>query len=240
MPKYRCFCTNCGWRGDSEKLTFNINALLTTKAVELADRISLSGMSARGDSFNKNKKAFKDRLLNDIKQLFISIEDIVKDTKNDKLQLPASTLNQFAEQIKANLKEIGVEENDINYYVTQLQSQLSEPISCDLRGHSANKDVYVGAMIGGNYHQIRHCPMCCAMVSSFSGVYPEISVSVLGNKRASKSTTLVATLNKFQNLGNSFAVELEPLRRIREQWSDTEELIKEYGEENFVTKYLNI
>ena len=227
MPKYRCFCTNCGWRDKSEKLTFNISKLLITKAIEVVDTVDLEDSRRTGLSLSDS---IKDMLSNSTQQYYLSIEDIAKGTKDENLQLPTLLCETFANQIMRSFKEqIGLDDKVVKDYVAKLQSQLSNPISCRLIGHSDNKDcVIVAASIGDHYHQIRYCPKCHAMVSSMAGVYPEITVSVLGGKRASKTTTLVATLYKFSRSLDGFKVTFEDNKEITAQWSVNEKLLDNY------------
>lgn len=227
MPNYKCFCTNCGWRDESEKLTFNISKLLITKAIEVVDTVDLEDSRRTGLSLSDS---IKDMLSNSTQQYYLSIEDIAKGTKDENLQLPTLLCETFANQIMRSFKEqIGLDDKVVKDYVAKLQSQLSNPISCRLIGHSDNKDcVIVAASIGDQYHQIRYCPECHAMVSSMAGVYPEITVSVLGGKRASKTTTLVATLYKFSRRLDGFTVTFEDKKEIQAQWSVNEKLLDDY------------
>lgn len=227
MPNYKCFCTNCGWRDESEKLMFNISKLLITKASEVVDTVNLEGSKKEGQSLSE---LIEDILKNIPQQYYLSIDDIANGTKDGNLQLPIFLRDQFANQIMLSIKgKSKLDDKVVDDYVTKLQSQLSNPISCRLIDHYDNKDcVIVAAWIDDQYHQIRYCPKCHAMVSSMAGVYPEITVSVLGGKRASKTTTLVATLYKFSRSLDGFTVTFEDKKEIREQWRVNEELLDKY------------
>ena len=102
MPNYKCFCTNCGWRDKSEKLTFNISKLLITKAIEVVDTVDLEDSRRTGLSLSDS---IKDMLSHSTQQYYLSIDDIANGTKDENLQLPISLCKEFAHQIRPSLKE---------------------------------------------------------------------------------------------------------------------------------------
>lgn len=219
MPEYGCCCTNCGWRGESSKLMISISIIFKELAVR-----AISDSTA----FNANKDSLIARINNSDDNCFISIEEISNNIKEGKLLLPNSKSSEFVGCVIEDLKELNVQDETIKQYSNTLKRELSRPLHCVLGTHNSNKDVIHNATIHGHYFQVRHCPNCKDMVSSFSGLYPEITVSVLGGKRASKTTTLVATLHKFLSLESGFNVEFEPVAQIKAQWQDTEKLLAEY------------
>ena len=218
---HKCFCTECGWRGASKALAFDISPTVI--------RLSTSALDTMYSIANKDE--IKSRIENIEDKYPISIEDIeysLARMSNGNITLPYEFVTRILKQMSALIKKFIVDKAVSSKFSSILKSFLDKPLECVLTCHPDNTSVVTHARIGKEYYQLRHCPHCSGLLSSFAGVYPEISVSVLGGQRASKSTTLVATLNKIPTLGSEFSVQFEPVVAIRNQWVDTQQLMERY------------
>lgn len=230
--EYRSFCTSCGWRGDSAALTFDFEEYYKKKieTIKFSGKIDSSKIQSTIDFIKKH--------LNELDR-FISVETLINDghignlhDNNDfiegDIEFGQTLIDKWSEKIASGLKKDGkLSDDEVGQSLKLFKYCMGQSDNIILTKSKVNPHVIntINIRLSSNNSvelSRRYCPECHRQVSSFSGLYKEIVISLFGGPRASKTTTLLSTVYSLRQpeiKEQGFSAILEPDNELRKAWN---------------------
>lgn len=222
MSAYNSFCTECGWRGSSAELKFDISAFLKTRVMDISET-----------DVDYNLRDCKSMVLN-FGGIFVSANEINEmANRGDSFKLSDNLIETICKGANDLIRNVhNLSDDDATDFLDKLKNSLARPEKVALLKHPENADIITQVNIGRLPLTRRYCPHCKNQVSTYSGVYREITLSVFGGPRASKTTTVCSTIWAIKNKlsAHNIEVQMEPDAKLQEKWKITNELLGHYAQ----------
>lgn len=213
--RYYSFCPDCGWRGDSDELLFEITKLIEPRlqaAAKNAAKTEVVREETAADDADEEKskpEIIMDAIKNAEIREFVSTSELRKSAQDSgEFRLDDTRKKKILESVGKALKDSvdqrRLTETDVEEVKNEVDKRLTENFGAiKLKPHNENPDVTFEVVIGGErlpWKRYCPCPECNGgkgQVSGWSGCYPEITLSMFAGPRASKTTALLAAMDAF-------------------------------------------
>ena len=204
--RYYSFCPECGWRGDSDELLFEITKLIEPRlkaAVKNAAKTEVVREETAADEEKSKPEIIMEAIKNAKIREFVSTSELREKSAfvstSELREKSAQDSEEFRlkdSRIKEILKRVGnalegsvaqgkLTEADVEKVKKEVDKRLTENFgSIELKPHRENSDVTFEVVIGGKpLPWRRYCPKCKekGQVSGWSGCYPEITLSMFAS-----------------------------------------------------------
>lgn len=202
-----CICPHCGKMIGNGKLSFNLNKAVFAKIEEIIKVLRSNNQKECGELQESCKKCYR---ICEEKQFFLlePEDEIAKLSQNDsdgrlkcKYRVPFAKLIKFITVIKSDSNISGT----FFKFIKDNEQIISDAIIYFELRKRMDGDVIFDSIHdtqGNKITQQRFCPHCGKEMSFYAGRYPEISLTVLGDARASKSTAVTACASSFMQGDN--------------------------------------
>lgn len=172
--RYYSFCPECGWRGDSDELLFEI-----TKLIKL--RLEAAAKSAAKEDGGKSKPEIMKAIENAGIREFVSTRELRKKIAQDSGEFrlddnrKKEILRCVGNALKDPVDQDKLTEADVEKVKKEVDKRLTENFgTIELKPHNENPDVTFEVVIDGvRLPWRRYCPKCKeeGQVSGWSGCY---------------------------------------------------------------------
>lgn len=233
--RYYSFCPECGWRGDSDELLFEI-----TKLIKL--RLEAAAKSAAKEDGGKSKPEIMKAIENAGIREFVSTRELRKKIAQDSGEFrlddnrKKEILRCVGNALKDPVDQDKLTEADVEKVKKEVDKRLTEDFgTIELKPHNENPDVTFEVVIDGvRLPWRRYCPKCKeeGQVSGWSGCYPEITLSMFAGPRASKTTALCAAMEAFlkwktETGDQDISLEFDADEELKKKWEMTQNGVPE-------------
>lgn len=208
--RYYSFCPECGWRGDSDELLFEITKLIEPRlkaAAKNAAKTEVVREETAADEEKSKPEIIMEAIKNAKIREFVSTSELREKSAQDSEEFRLKDrrikeiLKRVGNALEGSVAQGKLTEADVEKVKKEVDKRLTENFgSIELKPHRENSDVTFEVVIGGKpLPWRRYCPKCKekGQVSGWSGCYPEITLSMFAGPRASKTTALCAAMDAF-------------------------------------------
>ena len=241
--RYYSFCPECGWRGDSDKLLFEITKLIEPRlkaAAKNAAKTEVVREETAADDTDEEKskpEIIMDAIKNAEIREFVSTSELrdISEQHKGEFWLKDSRIKEILESVGNALQDSvdqrRLTETDVEEVKKEVDKRLTENFGAIvLKPHSENPDVTFEVVIGEvRLPWKRYCPECKGkgQVSGWSGCYPEITLSMFAGPRASKTTALLAAMDAFlrwkeQTIQQNICLVFDADEELKKKWVITQ------------------